>query len=319
MIKLISGTDQYVVSELIEKDKETLGVNPVFFDATERNFDLGDVLFELISLDLFNPKKLVVIKNALFLSSKSKLSETDEQVMNEIIKNDSDDVMLILTLNGLKFDSKKKIVKSLKAKGELIFLEDSQPQSIKQALNIELKKNNININQRVFEHLTNLVPSYQAVHQAIEKLALYDGEITMDVIDHLIVDESELVLFDLSNALIEKRISDSLRIYAKLKRRNIDTGGLIYILASKVRQMYQAMVLKQFGYTQSDVARALSISPNYAWVLMNRLNNYLTPKDCLKLLHELALYDQKTKFYVLDRHLEFELWMINYGREYGKS
>lgn len=319
MIKLISSYEPFLTDQLIQNTSQKLEVSPIYFDASERTFNLEDIYFESISLDIFNPKKLIIIKNALFLTTKSKLSEKDEVTMNQILHQDNDDVTLFFIVSDLKFDSKKKIIKKLKEVGEFIGFEASDTKNIKQELNKQLKNNKINLKMNVIEHLSSYVHSYQQINQAIEKLSLYDDEITIDVIDDLIVDESELVIFDLSNALIEKRMHDALKIYDELKRRRIDVGGIINILSKKVRQIYQALVFKGLGYQPNEVATELSISPQYAWVLMNRLNNLLSIKECTECLYELALYDQKMKYYMLDKQLEFELWMVNYGRKYGKS
>lgn len=319
MIKLISANDQFLIDEIINKHRQELDVDPLVFDATERQFDLNEVLFEVISLDIFSPKKLIVVRNPLFLSAKQKATPQQEELIKQIIDSDTQDCLLILTLLDLKFDSKKKIVKSLRDHGEMVVIEETKPQTLKQALAYNLKKNGINLKTPVFDHLSHMISNHQSISNAIEKLNLYEGEITIDVIDHLVIDESELVLFDLSNALIEKRFSDAFNIYQQLKKRNIPVDGLIYILASKVRQIYQALVLSENGYNQNEISRLLSISPNYAWVLVNRLNRLLSKKECLQTLKDLALYDQKSKFFVLDKHLEFEIWMVQYGGKYGKS
>ena len=319
MIKLISGTDEFSIHQIIDKAASELKVKPIIFDGNERAFDLNNVFFELVSLDIFSEKKIVVLNNPLFLSSKSKISEIYEKIMLDIIKNDVDDLIFFLVLNGLKFDSKKKIVKQLLKHGELITIDQVNERSIKQAIVQANKKYDLKMNEMTLNHLAQLITSFQGVSDAIEKLRLYDQDITLDVIDRLIVDENEIVLFDLSNALIEKRMNDAFVIYHKLLKFRQDPSGIVYILSSKIRQIYQANTLKKLRYSQEEIAKMMSISSNYAWVLLNRLNNLLSTQTCLDLLKELAHFDQQSKFYMLDKNLQFECWMLDYGRRYGKS
>lgn len=317
MIELVSANDQYSLDQHLLKLSDTLGLDPIYFDASLKDFSFEQLYFEVISVDMFNPTKLIIVKNALFLSSKGKLVDNQESLFSQILEA-SDEIHLVFTLFDLKFDSKKKAVKVAKEKGKLTVLEDVKEQTIKQCITQANKKYGFNLKQNEIERFVEYCPSLQSAMNAIEKLKLYDGPITLSVIELLVEDSSDIVLFDLSNAIIEKDMNLSFELYQTLKNKNTDLSGLIYILASKFRQMYISSQLKSMGYNQQDVASMMKISPNYAWVLMNKLNHLFHGDSLLRILSELSEFDRKSKKFMVDKNIEFELWLVNYGRKYGK-
>lgn len=317
MIELVSANDQYSLDQHLLKLSDTLGLDPIYFDASLKDFSFEQLYFEVISVDMFNPTKLIIVKNALFLSSKGKLVDNQESLFSQILEA-SDEIHLVFTLFDLKFDSKKKAVKVAKEKGKLTVLEDVKELTIKQCITQANKKYGFNLKQNEIERFVEYCPSLQSAMNAIEKLKLYDGPITLSVIELLVEDSSDIVLFDLSNAIIEKDMNLSFELYHTLKNKNTDLSGLIYILASKFRQMYISSQLKAMGYNQQDVASMMKISPNYAWVLMNKLNHLFLGDSLLRILSELSEFDRKSKTFMVDKNIEFELWLVNFGRKYGK-
>lgn len=318
MIECISSADQFLIDNAIEKIREKEGLNPVIFDATSKDFSLSDLQFEIITLDMFNDRKMIIIQNALFLSSKGKLENDQEALFYEIL-NQIENNILVFTLLNLRFDSKKKTVKKLGELGKINHLDTMSGIDLSNTIKALVHKKNIKISPQLIKQLIEYCPDYQSAYAAIEKLELYGDEITLDVLDHLIIDQSEVVIFDLSNALIEKRIFDALNLVGDLKTKQIDLTSFIFVLASKIRQIYQSMVYSKMGYSQQDIAKYLSISPNYAWVLTNKLNRLLTTKQCLEILRSLSKLDRKLKTFTIDRQLELELWILDFGRRYGKS
>lgn len=318
MIILLSSNDRYSISNYINETAQKLDVKPIFFSGTDKLFSLDDVYFEAITLDIFEATKFIVIQDALFLSSKEKLSTEDEERLKEIIKI-SDEITIVFTLFNYKFDNKKKSVKLLKEAGQMITLEEVKSLTIKQVLAQQNKKHQLGLSQEALVKLEQMCPNLEAAHQAIEKLKLIDGHISIDLMELLVDDRSDHQIFELSNAIIEKNMSETYRLMASMKQKSFDTSGITYVLASKIRQIYQSLTLSKYGYQQAEIAKMLGISPNYAWVLINKLNRLLRTSDCLEILSSLSQLDRKSKTYMIDKELEFDLWLIDYWRKYGKS
>ncbi len=318
MIEIVSSNDRYALEQYIQNKAKELDVEPIMFEANQKSFSLLDVHFEVISLDIFKPNKLIVVKEALFLSSKEKLSKEDEVTFNKILEQ-SNDVCVLFTLMNLKFDKKKKAVKKSKETGKLVVLEEVTPASIRQLLLAANKKYDLQLSNQALNKIEQYCPNLDAAHKAIDKLKLVQGQVSDDLVDLLIEDQSDIVIFELSNAIIEKDMKETFRLIEMMKLKNIDMSGVIHIFAGKIRQIYQSMVLAKYGYQQNDIASMMKISPNYAWVLMNKLNRHFRSSECLEILKSCAQFDRQSKTYMVDKKLEFELWLINYWRKYGKS
>lgn len=318
MITCLSANDSYKINQKINEISKKLDVDPIFFDAQLKEFSLSEVEFEVISVDLFNPTKCIVVQNASFLSSKSKLSESDENLFYEIL-NQSSDIHLIFTLLNLKFDSKKKTVKKLKELGEIIQFEDVSQIDIKQAFTQANKKYDLGLKQEHINRLSEYTPTLPLAISAIEKLKLLEEPATLEIIDLLVNDDSDIGVFDLSNAIIERRMKDVFVLYETLKSRNTDISSFIYLLASRFRQLHQALSLTQSGYSIDELSQIMGINSKYGWVLVNKIAKGHTMKSTLKVLAELSKFDRQSKTYMVDKNTEFELFLVRYGRNYGKS
>lgn len=318
MIQLVSTNDTYALEQHIQTLANQLDVHPVVIQANHKSFSLLDVHFEVISLDIFKPNKLIVVKDALFLSSKEKLSKEDEVTFNKIVEQASD-VTVLFTLMNLKFDNKKKAVKKAKEVGKLVVLEEVTPANIRQLILAANKKYQLNLSSKAINKIEQFCPNLEATHKAIDKLKLVEGQVSDQLVDLLIEDQSDVVIFELSNAIIEKDLTEVFRLIEMMKLKNVDMSGVIHIFAGKIRQIYQSMVLSKYGYQQTEIATTMKISPNYAWVLLNKLNRHFRTHECLEILQSCAQFDRQSKTYMVDKQLEFELWLINYWRKYGES
>lgn len=318
MIQLISSFDNYKTEQHLKKVAEQLDVKPIIFDALEKSFSLELVYFEMISVDMFSPTKLIVIKNFFALSSKEKLNELDETMIDKMV-DASNDVHLIFILDNLKFDSKKRAVKKLKEKGETISFEAVDLLTIRQMINQANKKYSFGLNNVECERFIQLCTTTQAAMNAIEKFKLVEGKITAELLELLIEENSDSRYFELSNAIFDKKFDEAFNLIEELKRHNVDLIPVIYYLTPKIRQLFQAKVLSQRGFSTDEIAKHLKIKSSYAWVLTNTLKNRYTKQQCLQILRDCSQFDRQSKIYMIDRNLQFELWLYQYRRNYGKS
>jgi len=166
-IYLIVSPDKYIIDKkvksIISKNKDYEVIN---HDLEE--VPISDVLEDLNTYDLFGTKKMVIANNASFLSAeKVKNVEHNIESLEKYIKNSNPDNILILTCS--KLDSKKKIVKLLKEKAELI--EEDEVNIVKE---IDKIKEDYKIDVKTVNYLINYLnnDNYRIINE-LDKLKIY--------------------------------------------------------------------------------------------------------------------------------------------------
>ena len=110
----------------------------------------------------------------------------------------------------------------------------------------------------------------------LERLALWAGEggaVSADDLDAMIADTSEAAVWSLSDALLEGDAATALRIGEQLISQGENITGLIYGLASRLRQACAAAARLEEGVPPAQVESSLKMHPYAAKQLVRRLNN----------------------------------------------
>lgn len=110
----------------------------------------------------------------------------------------------------------------------------------------------------------------------LERLALWageGGEVSVADLDAMIADTSEAAVWSLSDALLEGDAAAALRIGEQLISQGENVTGLIYGLASRLRQACAAAAKLEQGLPPAQVESSLKMHPYAAKQLVRRLNN----------------------------------------------
>ena len=99
------------VNEILKENKLSLD-NLITYDMEEVN--ITDAIIDLDTYSLFNERKVVLCKNAIFLSSGKSEIEHRCELLEKYLNNPNPNNILILAVS--KLDSKKNIVKLVKEK-----------------------------------------------------------------------------------------------------------------------------------------------------------------------------------------------------------
>ena len=128
-VYLITGKNDYWENEVMKQIKKIIPeeeqtMNFATFDMEET--PLSVAINDALSIPFFGEKRLVLIKNAYFLSgshSKNKIKHNIEE-LEQYLDNPSIETVLIILAPYDKLDVRKKIVKKLKSKSSMITLND---------------------------------------------------------------------------------------------------------------------------------------------------------------------------------------------------
>ena len=112
------------------------------------------------------------------------------------------------------------------------------------------------------------------------------------------------------DGIFAKKLDRVFTVYYDLKVNNNEPLTLISLIASQVRFLYQVMVLKDKGYSESNIANELSCHPYRAKLALEKVYK-LNKMDLTDLLEELSSLDIKIKSGEIDRFVGFELFLLN--------
>lgn len=309
---LIESEDFVTIDSSIKKIiKDTNFENEVI-----NTYDLEENLLEQVLEDLdtysfLSPKKVIIIKNALFLETSSKIKFKDEEIdhLLRYIDNPSSDVLLIICCK--KIDVRKKISKELKKKLNIV-KTTLTPQDV---INEELKDYEISFQAKtLLMDYTN--ENISLLQKECEKLKLYkleEKEITYDDVKQLVFKikkDNDKLLFDLINYMVIKDKKNAFKTYLTLIDGDLEPLSIIALLESQLRLIYQILLAKEDHYSTKELSDMLKVH-SFRIEKSIPLTRHFTKKELERMICDLAKLDLQIKSGEKDSHLGFKLFLIN--------
>ena len=116
--------------------------------------------------------------------------------------------------------------------------------------------------------------------------------------------------FAFSRSIAEKNKSKALKEYKELLSYNVDALGILGLLGSQLRIIYQVKLLDQRGMRVSEIAKTLGEKEFRIKKTMELIGLY-SKEEVLNLMKKLAEIDLKIKTTDTDPNTEIELFIIN--------
>lgn len=302
MIYLIVNNSYHIIDEEINK---IVGNNKYeVIDYLKSN--LEDIVMEANYTDLFLSKKIMVIKNAVFLSSKS-----DTKVLDKYLENPNSNTDIIFTCEEI--DERLKIVKTIKDKFHYNIIKPLYQKDIISRLLDIAKKNGyiLSIESATYISKSSL-DNYDIAYNNLEKIFLYYGtpcQIKDEDVINLVSISLEENNFKFIDAVINKNINESFRILNDLKIKKIEPLSLFNLLARE----YRLMLIVTEEYRNKSRSELLSVLHLKDWQLdkvLKNASNYNVSKLEAKIL-DLAKYDYDIKTGKIDKWLALEMFILN--------
>ena len=98
--------------------------------------------------------------------------------------------------------------------------------------------------------------------------------------------------------------------YNDLKSLGNEAVGLVTIIASQVRFLYQLLVLSNKGYGESNIANELSVHPYRVKMGLEKVRRY-SEYELEDLLDKLSKLDLQIKTGDIDRFVGLELFILS--------
>ncbi|MFH0985171.1 MAG: DNA polymerase III subunit delta [Candidatus Omnitrophota bacterium] len=292
---------QALVSEIEKSSGGTL---------TRQTFDLDETSLEIVlsaarTLPFFSSQQVI------FAQSADLLKEADLNILEAFLANPTPGTTLILESDDAKGISE--LQKLVKAKGQLILLAKDEARGAGAAF----------IQQKLAQHHKIMTSGAKArviamcgdavmfLDSMIERLVQFAGErreIDEDMVGQFEENWTEMDVFKLTNALVDRDPAKALGIFRNLMEfYEADLFSLIGILHWQLRQLWQAALLLATGVSEREISSKLRMPPHR----LNALRRF--PVGRLESAVE-ALYqiDRKSKSGQTEGVSGLEAWLLEY-------
>ncbi|MFK7693525.1 DNA polymerase III subunit delta [Paenibacillus sp. HJGM_3] len=311
------GPERYLLQEFIQFLTDKL-IDPAVREFAISRYDLAETSLDTVledagTLPFMAEKKLVIAKNAVFLTGAkdtSKVEHNPEKLL-DYLKTPSDFSVLVLLVDAEKLDERKKLVKAVKDSSvafPALSAEDLIAWVGRQAERAGFSFAAGAADQFVLYAGSNL----QTLSAEIEKLSLYVGQggrVTGDVVDALVTRTTEQNVFILIEDIVRLRLQRAFTILQELIKMKEEPVKLTLLIARQFRIILQVKELSRQGYSQQQLASQLGLHP-YAVKIAAEQGTKYKDEQLVRILEELAELDYKLKSGKIDKVLGLELFLL---------
>lgn len=277
---------------------------------TQQTFDLDEIPLET-ALSAARTMPFFSAGQVLFLQNAASLKEADLAALTAYLERPAPKTALILEADELKGASE--LQQLMKTHGQVFVLAKDEARGagaafIQQKLSQYGKKMTSGARARVLAMCGEAVMFLDTM---IERLAQFAGEaqeIDEDMVNRFEENWTEMDVFKLTNALVDRDPARALKVFRDLMGfYEADLISLVGILHWQLRQLWQAAMLLRSGAGEREICSKLRMSPNRLGALRR------FPVERLEAAVE-ALYqiDRKSKTGLIEGVSGVEAWLLEY-------
>lgn len=288
---LISAESYRIIDDEIKKIVKNN--NYLIFNAIKCS--IKEIVEEASYLGLGIEEKWLVVSDADFFGT-GKISESDNDLLCKYLENPIKSTNIIFTtLNGI--DLRKKSVKLIKNKGNIINIPKMDKRALNTTLTNYLKSFDYSIDYQTINYIMdNSYNNLDIMFNELDKIMLYYSfpcKIKLADVIKITGEEKNNNNFDFVNAVVEKNLSSSLKILKNLKVYKVEPTTLVALLAREFRLMYYIKELKD----KMDTSEMMSYLSLADWQINKLYNNSMkyTKNELLKNLLYLCKIDLNIK------------------------
>lgn len=292
---LIIGEDNELVNFYLTSILDSIKFNEeekIEYDMNTNS--ISDILDEASMISLFSSKKIIIGRE---FDSK-KIDDNEIDYLKKYIDNINKDVYIILITR--KIDARSREYKIFKDNFKVIDTDknDNSDKDILKYIDDYIKDKGYKIDRYNLEYLfSKLGNNIDNIKIEIDKILLYldnDKNISREVIDLLISDNIDNIIYEFTNAVLDKDYDTVIKMYNDFKIENIGYDYLLVSLDNVFRQTLIIKMLYNQGSNNSEIAKVIGKKDFYVKKMLERLYNY-QEDDLSKMIDRLATIDREYK------------------------
>lgn len=292
---LIVGEDQELINFYLNKIMKEIGLD----EEKKINYDMNtssisDILDEVSMISLFSSEKVVIGYNFDI----GKINDNDRDYLIRYLNNNNSNDRYIVLIAG-KVDGRSKDYKIFKDKFKIIdLLQVDNGKDIYKYVEDYIKDRGYKIDKYNLDYLVELLGNdINNINNEIDKILLYlndDQVISREVIDKLVSDNIDNIMYEFTNAVLDRDYENISKMYNDFKIENVGYDYLIGSLGNALRGALVIKILYNQGNSNSEIAKFIGKKEFYVKKMIERLYNY-TVDDLCMMIDKLGIIDREYK------------------------
>lgn len=265
--------------------------------------NIKKVIEEANYFSLTGEQKYIVVYNADFFGS-DKIDEKNSEIILNYLKNPNLTTTIIFTTQK-QIDSRKKIVKEIKDNYKLIYNAKMDKRALTETILKYVHENEFEIDYNSINYIiNNSYNNLDIMFNELDKIFIYYNfpcTIKLKDITKILGEELDNNNFHFVNAVIEKDLKKSIKIYNSLRIYKVEPTSLIILLAREYRLMYYVSKMYQNQISLREISNNLNLAD---WQIDKLYNNaiHYKEKELLKNLVDLCNLDKNIKKGIWDKN-----------------
>lgn len=265
--------------------------------------NIKEVIEEANYFSLTGEQKYIVVYNADFFGT-DKIDEKNSEIILNYLKNPNLTTTIIFTTQK-QIDSRKKIVKEIKDNYKLIYNAKMDKRALTETILKYVHENEFEIDYNSINYIiNNSYNNLDIMFNELDKIFIYYNfpcTIKLKDITKILGEELDNNNFHFVNAVIEKDLKKSIKIYNSLRIYKVEPTSLIILLAKEYRLMYYVLKMYQNQISLREISNNLNLAD---WQIDKLYNNaiHYKEKELLKNLVDLCNLDKNIKKGIWDKN-----------------
>lgn len=332
-IYLLYGEERYLLDNCLKRIKKLFGdmINGINYIQIDNN-NVTQIISDIETPAFGYPKKLIIAKNTeLFQKAKRGKKSADEIDSKNKAKKDEnkfenklatyidenmdlieDSAIIIFVENDV---DKNNLYKAIEKNGCICNFERQKPVELAKRIKAICNAYKVNIDNNTLNYfIENCGTSLQDLINEIRKQIEYVGEngtITTQTIDLLAIKQFESIIFDLTDNLGKKNISEALKVLKNLIDSKEPVQKIFITLYGHFKKIY---ITKVAINEKLNIAQSLNLKPNQTFLTTKYTmqSKYFKEEELKKILQEFINLDYKFKNGMIDINVGLESILCRY-------
>lgn len=303
-VYLITGSNDSVISNTVSDILKQVNCddnNKIIYNLKENT--ISDVIEEANTVSLFRSNKVILVYS-------SSIDKLDDEELIMYLNNYNKDVYLIFVVE--KSDARKKIVKLINEKGISIDSDNVDKSYNKNYVVSYLKDNGYKMNSNIIEcFLSRVSDNIDDIRNELDKLFIYkldDKNISLDDVKLITYDNTDNIIYEFTNALLEKDENKAISMYHSFIDSNMAIDYILASIYNSYRTLYQIKELNKNNSIR-DISKTIGKKEYYVEKMLYRSMNY-NDNELLDIIHTLAMIDKNYKSGLCNPVMEVELFIL---------
>lgn len=267
------GAETYLMDQVVKTLKDAI-VEPAYADFNEQVLDgskllIDDAVNAFETLPFFSEKRLVVVKQVpWFGTTKSSLSELDEEKLMTYLENPCPSTVVVLLCDGV--DKRKKAGKFLQKNGMLFEFGKLEEAELKKILLGKLNNLGCRISSENLQLCIYLLgylekdsdrDLYEILSQLERVASASGGEIDKALLMRMLEKPLDTNIFAYMDAVSDGKTLDAVRIKQQLLSEDFNEIQINAMLFKHFRNLYKTCLWLNKGYNATVIAEKIGVHP----------------------------------------------------------